>query len=131
MKKTGGYLPIEKITCYVGAKVKVVGMVTGIRNQGGLIFIDIKENNNLIQALVIPDNVCAYAMSKRISEGNIVEIKGNAKECPESVRDGYMKKTEIEVKKIAIISARSEKENIRILGKIENLTTKKKKKKII
>ncbi|HPN54832.1 MAG TPA: OB-fold nucleic acid binding domain-containing protein [Candidatus Moranbacteria bacterium] len=127
MKKTSGYLPIEKITCYVGAKVRVVGIVTGIRNQGGLIFIDIKENDNLVQALVIPDNVCAYAMSKRISVGNVVEIKGNAKECPESVRGGYVKKTEIEVRKIAIISVRNKKENIRILGKIKNITKNKKK----
>lgn len=112
METSDGYLPIEKIACHAGTKVKVLGIVRQVRNQGGLVFIDIEEGKNIVQALVIPDNTYAYAMSQRILRGYLIEIKGMIKDCPASIQDSSEpQKVEIDVKKISIISARNEKQN--------------------
>jgi aspartyl-tRNA synthetase len=131
MENPDFYLPIEKIECYIGARVKISGIVSNVRDQGGLIFIDVGNDANLVQALVIPDNVYAYAMAKKILKGYIVEINGIIKECPASIQENTApKKTEIAVEKIAVISTRSEEENKskRILKRIKSLSSKNKKK---
>jgi aspartyl-tRNA synthetase len=99
---------------HIGEIVTVSGIVKKIRNHGGLIFIDVYNRINLIQALVIPDNVQAYAMSKRITKGFLVEIKGRLKECPISNQNikTLHNKIEIEVESLAILSARDEQSNL-------------------
>ena len=87
METSDEYFSVEKIACYIGAKVSVTGIVSGIRNQGGLLFIDIESGGCLIQALVIPDNSVAYAMSQKIEKGYVVEVKGMIRECPASIKD--------------------------------------------
>jgi aspartyl-tRNA synthetase len=129
MKNSDDYFSVEQLKCRIGAKMKISGTVDGVRNQGGLFFIDIKEGNNLFQALVIPDNEQGYAMARKIEKGYLVEIKGVIKECPQSAQSEDIRKIEIEVENIAIISARTEEENKsrRILNRTKNLDSKNKK----
>lgn len=111
--------------------MKISGTVEKVRNHGGLVFIDIKDDDELFQALVIPDNVQAYSMARTISKGYLVEIKGIIKECPGSAQNGKdAQRIEIEVEKMAIISVRSEKENKskRILDRSKILSGKNKNK---
>lgn len=112
MQNSEDSLSSKQLECRIGKKIKILATADRVRNQGGLLFIDIKEDHKLIQALVIPDNVQAYAMARKIFRGNLIEIKGIVKECPESVQGGKDQiKIEIEVEKMAIISTRNEKEN--------------------
>ncbi len=74
-------------------------------------FIDIESGGCLIQALVIPDNSVAYAMSQKIEKGYVVEVKGMIRECPASIKeDGDPNKVEVEVESLAIVSARKRKQ---------------------
>lgn len=113
MENSDDYLSVDQIACHVGAKVKVSGLVDEIEDHGGLLFIDLNDRGSLIRALVIPDDENVYAMSKKARKGYLVEIEGIVKECPISAQDFSLGKSkiEIEVKKITIISARSEEEN--------------------
>lgn len=112
METSDEYLSVEKIACYIGAKVSVTGIVENTRNQGGLLFIDLKDDDCLIQVLVTPDNSGVYAMSQKIENGHVVEVKGVIRECPASIKeeDGP-KKVEIKAENISIISARKGDEN--------------------
>jgi aspartyl-tRNA synthetase len=136
MENSDGYVSIEQAGCPVGAKVKVSGIVKGIQNHGGLLFISIKDSGYLIKALVIPDNKYAYAMSQKIEKGFLVGIEGVVKECPISAQknSSVQKEIEIEVEKITIISARDDEEENRLVGilaKISAPDRKKTKKKIV
>jgi aspartyl-tRNA synthetase len=134
MQNSEKCLSSKQLEWRIGKKIKIFGTADRIRNQGGLLFIDIKEDHKLIQALVIPDNVQAYAMARKISKGNLIEIKGIVKECPESVQSGKdQTKIEIEVEKMAIISTRDEKENEsrRILDRSKIISGKNPKNKLI
>lgn len=133
MENSNSYLSIEQLECRIGSKVRVTGTVKEIRNQGGLVFIDLKNRKNPIHALVIPDNIQAYTMAKSIEEGNMVEILGIVRECPQSASEWPEgKKVEIEAEKISIISVRSEKDNEskRIFSRSKRLASIRKKKKI-
>jgi aspartyl-tRNA synthetase len=132
MENSDDYLSGEQLECRIGARMKISGIVDGVRNQGGLLFVDIREDENLVQALVIPDNEQCYAMARKIEKGYLVEIKGVVKECPHSAQGEDIRKIEIEVEKMAIISARTEEENKsrRILDRNKILGSKNKNKTI-
>jgi aspartyl-tRNA synthetase len=136
MENSGGYVSIEQAGCPVGAKVKVSGIVKGIQNHGGLLFISIKDGSYLIKALVIPDNEYAYAMARKTEKGFLVGIEGVVKECPASARStaSERKEIEIEVERMSIISARDDEEENRLVGILAKINTrngKKTKKKIV
>jgi aspartyl-tRNA synthetase len=82
--------------------------------------------------LAIPDNASVYAISRNVKKGYLVEIRGAVRECPASVQreKENLRKIEIEIGNLAILSARNEKENLsrKFLARSKNLISKVKKK---
>ncbi|MDQ1283700.1 MAG: nondiscriminating aspartyl-tRNA synthetase [Patescibacteria group bacterium] len=90
----------------VGKEVRLCGWVNVRRDHGKLIFIDLRDRSGIIQAVVIPDKVEAYALAKEARSEYAVEIFGLIKERPGSqTKEG--EKTggvEMEVAEMKIIS---------------------------
>ena len=95
----------------IGMKVKIAGWVQGIRNLGGLLFIDLRDQYGITQSVCTTENNMIDIASKIPTESTI-SIEGMVRSRGENGINPNMKTGEIEI--LA--------ENIEILGKrLKNL----------
>ena len=90
----------------IGQKVKLSGRVNIRRDQGKLIFIDLRDQSGIIQMVVIPDNIEAYRISGDVCNDDVISVEGLIKKRPggQEKNENPLDKVEIEVEKIEIIS---------------------------
>ncbi len=70
----------------IGHSVKIAGWVDIRRDHGKLIFLDIRDRSGIVQVVVTPKATAALEIAKDIRPQWVVEIEGEVKERPESMR---------------------------------------------
>ncbi|MFA6974066.1 MAG: aspartate--tRNA ligase [Parcubacteria group bacterium] len=90
----------------IGQTVKLAGWVNVRRDQGKLIFIDLRDRSGKIQLIIIPDKEEAFKTAKEVRSEFVVEVEGLVK-----TRPGGAAKTgiatggvEIEVEKMTVLN---------------------------
>ncbi len=97
---------IKETAELAGKQVKLSGWVNVRRDHGKLIFIDLRDRTGVIQMVIIPDKVEAYAAAKEARSEFVISVEGLIKERPASQvkADDPNSKVEIEVEKMEILS---------------------------
>jgi aspartyl-tRNA synthetase len=80
-----------------GQEVAVAGWVHRRRDHGGVIFIDLRDREGLLQVVCDPDTQELFAAAERVRSEFVLAIKGRVRPRPEGTVNANMPSGEIEV----------------------------------
>src|SRR4051812_22913641 len=88
----------------VGASVRLGGWVHRARNLGGLVFIDLRDRDGLVQVSVNPKQSSAALLSTATGLGaeTVILVEGVVVERPETMRNSDMATGDVEVRATSI-----------------------------
>src|SRR5210317_1397401 len=81
----------------IGQDVDVCGWVHRRRDHGGVIFIDLRDREGLLQVVFDPDRADIFAEAERIRSEYVLAVKGLVRERPEGTINPNMKTGQVEV----------------------------------
>ena len=81
----------------VGQEVEVCGWVHRRRDHGGVIFIDLRDREGLLQVVFDPDRAGIFAEAERIRSEYVLKLKGLVRPRPEGTVNPNMRTGEVEV----------------------------------
>ena len=81
----------------LGKKISVSGWVENIRDHGGVIFIDLREGNEILQVVVEPQNKEIFELAESIRDEFVISVSGEIKERPKGTINKKMITGEIEL----------------------------------
>jgi len=82
---------------YVDQEVEVCGWVNKRRDHGGVIFIDLRDRNGLLQCVFDPDDADMFATAEQVRNEYVLRIKGLVRRRPEGTTNDELSTGEIEV----------------------------------
>lgn len=82
---------------HVGAQVSVCGWVHRRRDHGGVIFVDLRDREGLLQVVFDPDRAGIFAEAERIRGEYVLAVKGIVRVRPEGTINPNMKTGQVEV----------------------------------
>ena len=65
----------------LGKEISVAGWVHRRRDHGGVIFIDLRDREGLLQVVFDPDNDFIFSQAEKIRGEYVLNIKGTIREC--------------------------------------------------
>jgi aspartyl-tRNA synthetase len=80
-----------------GEEVSVCGWVHRRRDHGGVIFIDLRDREGLLQVVFDPDREAIFAAAERVRGEYVLAVKGRVRERPEGTINPNMRTGRIEV----------------------------------
>lgn len=81
----------------IGETVELCGWVHRRRDHGGVIFIDLRDREGLVQVVYDPDLPDVFAVAERLRNEHVVRIKGRVRPRPEGTVNPDLASGEIEV----------------------------------
>jgi len=81
----------------VGQEVEVCGWVHRRRDHGGVIFIDLRDREGVLQVVFDPDRAEIFADAERIRSEYVLKVKGLVRPRPEGTINPKMRTGQIEV----------------------------------
>jgi aspartyl-tRNA synthetase len=92
---------------YLGQVVTLFGWVHRRRDHGGVIFIDLRDREGLVQIVCDPDNVATFDIANKVRNEYVLKITGKVRPRPEGTVNKNLVSGEIEVlaKEIEILNA--------------------------
>ena len=91
----------------IGKTVTLAGWVHRRRDHGGLIFIDLRDRNELVQIVCNPDNKNTFDVAQKLRNEFVGQMTGNVRARPEGTvnKDIPSGEVEIDVTQIEILNA--------------------------
>jgi aspartyl-tRNA synthetase len=92
---------------YLGKTITVYGWAHRRRDHGGVIFIDLRDREGLLQVVFDPDTPEAFAIADKSRNEFVMKVVGRVRPRPEGTTNANLKSGEIEVlaKEIEILNA--------------------------
>lgn len=84
-------------TRHLGRTITLCGWVHRRRDHGGVIFIDLRDREGIVQIVCDPDNVAAFPIAEKIRNEFVLEITGLVHHRPEGTVNPGIPSGEIEV----------------------------------
>jgi aspartyl-tRNA synthetase len=81
----------------IGSEISVCGWVHRRRDHGGVIFIDLRDREGLLQVVFDPDRAEIFATAERIRSEYVLAVKGLVRERPEGTINPNMPTGQVEV----------------------------------
>jgi aspartyl-tRNA synthetase len=81
----------------IGEEISVCGWVHRRRDHGGVIFVDLRDREGLLQVVFDPDRPDIFAEAERIRSEYVLAVKGRVRERPEGTINPNMKTGQVEV----------------------------------
>ena len=81
----------------LGEEVSVCGWVHRRRDHGGVIFIDLRDREGLLQIVVDPDTPAAFRAAERVRGEYVLRVTGRVRERPEGTANPELPSGRIEV----------------------------------
>ena len=81
----------------IGESVIVAGWVSKRRDHGGVIFIDLRISNEIIQAVFNPENEDSFAIAERLRSEYVVEVSGVVRERSKANINKNLSSGEVEI----------------------------------
>jgi aspartyl-tRNA synthetase len=96
---------IDKV--YLGQTVILFGWVHRRRDHGGVIFIDLRDREGLVQIVIDPDTPEAFAAADRLRNEFVVRVQGRVRERLAGTTNANLRSGEIEVlaKEIEVLNS--------------------------
>jgi len=80
-----------------GKEVSITGWVHRRRDHGGVIFVDLRDREGLVQVVFDPDSKKIFSEAERIRGEYVLAITGQVRARPEGTKNAGMKTGEIEI----------------------------------
>ncbi len=93
---------IKDLSEHKGEEVNISGWIDVRRDQGKMVFFDIRDISGKVQSVVLPSQTEAIEQAKIIRPEWVVEIKGKVNERPEKNRNANEANGDIELEVLAI-----------------------------
>ena len=84
-------------TDHLDKEVDLCGWVHRRRDHGGVIFIDLRDHEGLVQVVFDPDRAEIFAMAEQVRNEFVLRVTGRVRHRPEGTINPEMKTGEIEV----------------------------------
>jgi aspartyl-tRNA synthetase len=84
-------------TRFLGQEVTLFGWAHRRRDHGGVIFIDLRDREGLVQVVCDPDRAETFATADRVRNEFVLRVRGVARRRPEGTVNAELKSGEIEV----------------------------------
>ena len=81
----------------IGQEISVCGWVHRRRDHGGVIFIDLRDREGLLQVVFDPDRAEMFAEAERLRSEFVLSVKGRVRERPEGTVNDNMRTGQVEV----------------------------------
>ena len=81
----------------IGEEISVCGWVHRRRDHGGVIFVDLRDREGLLQVVFDPDRAEIFAEAERIRGEYVLAVKGKVRQRPEGTINPNMKTGQVEV----------------------------------
>ena len=81
----------------IGQEITVCGWVHRRRDHGGVIFIDLRDREGLLQVVFDPDRAEIFAAAERIRSEYVLAVKGVVRQRPAGTTNANMRTGQIEV----------------------------------
>jgi len=81
----------------IGETVTVCGWVNRRRDHGGVIFIDLRDREGLLQVVVDPDTPEAFSLAEQVRNEYVLRIEGRVRERPAGTENPNLASGQIEV----------------------------------
>lgn len=90
----------------LGETVTVCGWVHRRRDHGGVIFVDLRDREGLLQVVIDPDTEAAFATAERVRSEFVLQMTGRVRDRPEGTVNADMPTGQIEVlcKEITVLN---------------------------
>src|SRR6266576_2243300 len=92
---------IKDLKDHVGSEAKVSGWISVRRDQGKMVFFDIRDRSGIVQAVVLPKSE-AIEIAKEVRVEFVVSIDGKVNERPEKNRNSKVQNGDIELEVTAL-----------------------------
>ena len=91
----------------IGQEITVCGWVHRRRDHGGVIFIDLRDREGLLQVVYDPDIEDAFATAESVRSEYVLQVKGLVRNRPEGTTNDKLKSGQIEVlgKELTVLNA--------------------------
>jgi aspartyl-tRNA synthetase len=81
----------------VGQEVTVAGWVHRRRDHGGVIFVDLRDREGLLQVVFDPDNQAQFNEAEKLRNEFVVQIRGLVRERPSGTTNANLKSGKVEM----------------------------------
>ncbi len=97
---------VRAISSHVGEEVAIKGWVDVRRDQGKMIFLDLRDVTGKVQAVVLPNHTEALEVASRLRTEWVVEVRGKVNKRPEkNIKQGVINgDVELEVLAIEVLA---------------------------
>ena len=82
---------------YLGETVTVMGWVHRRRDHGGVIFVDLRDREGLVQVVSDPDRKESFATADKLRHEFVVEVTGRVRERPAGTLNANLRSGEVEI----------------------------------
>ncbi len=87
----------------LGQEVKLAGWVNRRRDHGGVIFIDLRDREGVVQVVIAPESKDAFKIAESIRSEYVVQVTGKVRHRPEGTVNKNLRSGEIEVETSSIV----------------------------
>ena len=84
-------------SAHIGQDVVVTGWVNRRRDHGGVIFIDLRDREGVLQVVFDPDDAAMFSIAERVRNEYVLKVSGKVRSRPEGTVNKEMKTGEIEL----------------------------------
>jgi aspartyl-tRNA synthetase len=82
---------------FLGQTVTLFGWVHRRRDHGGVIFVDLRDREGLVQVVIDPDTPATFAIADRVRNEFVVKVEGKVRPRPQEKVNQNLRSGEIEV----------------------------------
>jgi len=87
----------------LGKEVQLAGWVHRRRDHGGVIFLDLRDREGLVQVVIAPGNAEAFRVAESVRNEYVLQVKGVVRKRPDGTVNKELKTGEIEVDGLELI----------------------------
>src|SRR5580704_13989284 len=81
----------------LGQEVKLAGWVHRRRDHGGVIFVDLRDREGIVQVVIAPEQVDAFKKAESVRSEFVLQVKGSVRRRPEGTVNPNLVTGEVEV----------------------------------
>lgn len=81
----------------LGKEVKLAGWVHRRRDHGGVVFIDLRDREGIVQVVIAPEQAEAFAKAESVRNEFVLQVEGKVRKRPEGTINKNLRTGEIEV----------------------------------